>query len=135
MPGFQYLYYLIALAAIPLLLVLYFFVLAWKKRTIKKIGDESLVREMIKNYDPKKFTLKFLLLLAAFSLGAFALANLRLPTGVEQVNRNGIDVMIAIDVSKSMLAQDIKPNRLERAKQTLSKLIEKNMFLQPLDYF
>jgi tetratricopeptide (TPR) repeat protein len=125
MPGFQYLYYLIALAAIPLLLVLYFFVLAWKKRTIKKIGDESLVREMIKNYDPKKFTLKFLLLLAAFSLGAFALANLRLPTGVEQVNRNGIDVMIAIDVSKSMLAQDIKPNRLERAKQTLSKLIDK----------
>ena len=45
--------------------------------------------------------------------------------GVEQVNRNGIDVMIALDVSKSMLAQDIKPNRLERAKQALGKLIDK----------
>ena len=44
---------------------------------------------------------------------------------MEQVNRNGIDVMIALDVSKSMLAQDIKPNRLERAKQALGKLIDK----------
>ena len=123
--SFQHIEYLIVLAAVPLLLVLYFFVLYWKKRTIKKIGDANLVKEMIKNYSPQKFALKFVLGVAAFTLCAFALANLRSPQGVEKVNRNGIDIIIALDVSKSMLAQDIKPNRLERAKQALSKLIDK----------
>ncbi len=123
--SFQHTQYLIALAAIPLLLILYFFVLNWKKRTVKKIGDAKLVAELVKSHSPQKFALKFVLMLVAFSLGVFALANLRLPKGVEQVNRNGIDVMIALDVSKSMLAQDVKPNRLERAKQALGKLIDK----------
>ncbi|MBK6380489.1 MAG: VWA domain-containing protein [Chitinophagaceae bacterium] len=125
MLAFQHTDYLIALAAIPLLLLLYFFVLNWKKKTIKKIGDANLVTEMIKNHSPQKFALKFVLILIAFAAGVFALANLRSPKGMEQVNRNGIDVMIALDVSKSMLAQDVKPNRLERAKQALGKLIDK----------
>lgn len=123
--NFQHIDYLIVLAAIPLLLILYFFVLNWKKKTIKKIGDANLVREMIRNHSPQKFALKFVLILVAFVAGVFALANLRSPKGMEQVNRNGIDVMIALDVSKSMLAQDVKPNRLERAKQALGKLIDK----------
>jgi tetratricopeptide (TPR) repeat protein/uncharacterized protein YegL len=123
--GFQHIEYFIVLAAIPLLLIMYFFVLNWKKKTIKKIGDENLVKEMIKNYSPLRFALKFVLVLAAFTLVVFALANPRSPKGMEQVERNGIDIMIALDVSKSMLAQDIKPNRLDRAKQALSKLIDK----------
>ena len=125
MLSFQHYNYFIVLAAIPLLLVLFFVVLNWKKRTIKKIGDANLVKEMIKNHSPQKFALKFILILFAFTAGVFALVNLRSPQGVEQVNRNGIDIMIALDVSKSMLAQDIKPNRLERAKQAISKLIDK----------
>ena len=123
--AFQNIEYLIALAAIPLMLIIYFFVLNWKKRTIKKIGDANLVKEMIKNYAPQKFALKFVLIVLAFTSAAFASANLRSPQGVEAVNRNGIDVMIALDVSKSMLAQDVKPNRLERAKQAIAKLIDK----------
>ena len=125
MLSFQHYNYFIVLTAIPLLLVLFFVVLNWKKRTIKKIGDANLVKEMIKNHSPQKFALKFILILFAFTAGVFALVNLRSPQGVEQVNRNGIDIMIALDVSKSMLAQDIKPNRLERAKQAISKLIDK----------
>lgn len=123
--GFQYIEYLFALAAIPVLVVLYFLVLNWKKKTIKKIGDERLVKELIKNYSPQRFAIKFVLILTAFASGVFALANLRLPQGTEKVSRNGIDVMIALDVSKSMLAQDIKPTRLERAKQAVGKLIDK----------
>lgn len=123
--SFQHNTFFIILAAIPLLLLLYFFVLMWKKKTIKKIGDPALVSELIKNYSPQKFTLKFILLLFAFTAGVFALVNLRSPKGVEKVNRNGIDVMIALDVSKSMLAEDIQPTRLDRAKQALSKLIDK----------
>lgn len=122
---FQHNEYLLFLGLVPLLALVYFFVLAWKKRTIKKIGDERLVREMIKNYSPQRFAVKFILVLVAFTTGALALANLRSPMGVQKVSRNGIDVMIALDVSKSMLAQDIRPNRLERAKQLLGKLIDK----------
>jgi len=125
MLSFQHIEYLIVLAVVPLLLLLYFLVLRWKKKTIRKIGDANLVKEMIKNYSPQRFALKFTLVIFAFILCAFALANLRSPKGVEQVNRNGIDIMIALDVSKSMLAQDIKPNRLERAKQAVAKLIDK----------
>ncbi|HEX2683026.1 MAG TPA: VWA domain-containing protein [Ferruginibacter sp.] len=125
MYSFHHIDYLIVLAAVPLLLLLFFFVLYWKKRTVKRIGDPVLVKEMVKNYSPSKFALKFILALFAFIACAFALANLRSPQGVEKVNRNGIDIMIALDVSKSMMAQDIKPNRLERAKQALGKLIDK----------
>ena len=122
---FQHIEYLLALAAIPVLVLLYFIVLRWKKKTIKKIGDERLVKEMIKNYSAQRFALKFLLVITAFACGVFALANLRLANGSEKVSRNGIDVIIALDVSKSMLAQDIKPTRLDRAKQAIGKLIDK----------
>ncbi|MBX2932865.1 MAG: VWA domain-containing protein [Ferruginibacter sp.] len=123
--SFQHPIVFILLAAIPFLLLLYFFLVQWKKKTIKKIGNPLLVKELIKNYSPQKFVLKFILMLIAFTAGVFALANLRSPKTVEKVNRNGIDVMIALDVSKSMLAQDIKPTRLDRAKQVISKLIDK----------
>ena len=56
---------------------------------------------------------------------SFAVANLRKQSGKGQVTRKGIDVVIALDVSKSMLAEDIQPNRLERAKQTVAKIIDK----------
>ncbi len=97
----------------------------WKKQKIKIIGNPVLVQQLISNYSPKKFTVKFCLAAIAFTLLAIALANPRKPVGNSTVKRNGIDVMIALDVSKSMLAQDIKPNRLERAKQLVSKLIDK----------
>lgn len=122
---FQHTSYLLLLAAIPLLVLLYYFVLRWKKRTIKKIGDERLVKELIKNYSPQRYAVKFVLIAFVFVLGVLALANLRRPGGVEKVNRSGIDIMIALDVSKSMLANDVKPNRLERAKQSVTKLIDK----------
>lgn len=122
---FQYIEYLFALAAIPVLVGLYFLALNWKKKTIKKIGDERLVKEMIKNYSPQRFAIKFLLIITAFASAVFALANLRTPMGSEKVSRNGIDVMIALDVSNSMLAQDVKPTRLDRAKQAIGKLIDK----------
>ncbi len=122
---FQNTEYFFALVAIPFMLLIYFLAINWKKKTIKKIGDERLVKQMIKNYSAQKFALKFLLIITAFASGVFALANLRTPTGSEKVNRNGVDVMIALDVSKSMLAQDIKPSRLDRAKNAISKLIDK----------
>lgn len=121
---FQDTVYLWALAAVPLLVLLYLAVVAWKKRTARKIGDADLVRELTRRYSPQRFFIKFVLLTVAFAAGVVAIANLRKPEGQQKITRNGIDVMLAIDVSKSMLAQDIKPNRLERAKQLMGKLLD-----------
>ncbi|MEO5781981.1 MAG: VWA domain-containing protein [Ginsengibacter sp.] len=92
---------------------------------MKKIGDPPLVKQLIQGFSSKLFVTKFILILLGFSLCAFAVADLVEPIGTQKINRKGIDVMIALDVSKSMLAQDIKPNRLERAKQLISKIIDK----------
>lgn len=125
MPRLEHNDYLIALAALPLIGLAFYFLLRWKKKTVIQIGDERLVKEMTRYHSAKNFNLKFIIAVIAFASIAVALANPRSKTGTEQVNRNGIDVMIALDVSKSMLAQDVKPSRMERAKQLLSKLIDK----------
>jgi Ca-activated chloride channel family protein len=121
---FQYIEYLIALATLPIIVLLYFLVVKWKKNAAKKIGDPELVKEITNQYSPRKFFAKFILFSVAFALCAFAVAGLIKPDGTQKISRKGSDIMIALDVSKSMLAQDIKPNRLERAKQMISKIID-----------
>ncbi len=121
---FQYIEYLIGLAAIPLVIFLFWWTLRWKKKTVKKIGDEKLVSQLISNYSPFHFQLKFLLLAVGLAAIIVAAANLQKPGEMEQVQRKGVDVVIAMDVSKSMLADDIKPNRLERARQMVYKLMD-----------
>jgi len=121
---FQYIEYFIALAAIPLMIFLYFRLINWKRKTEKKIGDPALVKELIAQYSSKRFLTKFILFICAFTLCAFAVAGLVVPDGTQKINRRGTDLMIALDVSKSMLAQDIQPSRLERAKQVVSKIID-----------
>ena len=96
----------------------------WKKKTEKKIGDASLVKELTVQYSSKKFLTKFILFAAAFALCAFAVSGLVKPDGTQKINRKGTDIMIALDVSNSMLANDIQPSRLERAKQVISKIID-----------
>jgi len=109
--------------AIPVLILLFLGLLRWKKKVIKRIGDRKLVLALISNYSGKKFTSKFLVLSFAFALGVTAVMNPRVPGGSEGINRKGIDLAIALDVSKSMLATDLQPNRLERAKQFISRLM------------
>ena len=113
------------LLLLPIILLVYFYALAQKKKVAKKIGDAFLVNELTGNYNKKSYPKKFILLFFALMLLLLALANLRTKTSYEKITRNGIDVMIALDVSKSMLAKDVQPNRLERAKQLLNKLIDK----------
>ena len=121
---FQYIEYLIALAALPVIIFFYLSIIKWKKNTAKKIGDPLLIKELTAQYSPKKFFTKFILFSLAFSLCAFAVAGLVKPDGTQKINLKGTDIMIALDVSKSMLAEDIKPSRLDRAKQVISKIIE-----------
>ena len=121
---FQYIEYFIALAVIPLMIFFYLRLLKWKKKTQKKIGDPLLVKELTREYSSKKFLTKFILFSIAFALCVFAVAGLVLPDGTQKINRKGTDLIIALDVSKSMLANDIQPSRLVRAKQLISKIID-----------
>ncbi len=122
---FQFITYLVLLALIPLLLIMFFWARYKKKQAAKRIGDPLLVKQLTAHYKPASYFQKFLLLSLSLGLLVLALANMRMPSGENRVSRNGIDVMIALDVSKSMLAQDISPTRLDRAKQLLSRLIDR----------
>jgi len=109
--------------ALGVFIFLFFLLLRWKMKTVKKIGDKNLVKQLIKNFSSRLFTLKFILFLVAFALGVVAVANLRKPGTADNISRKGIDVVIALDVSKSMLATDLPPDRLERAKQMILRLM------------
>jgi len=122
---FEHIEYLIALGILPILIILFLYLLKWKRSTKKKIGDPKLVEQLVKNYSPFKFALKFSLLLLALTAIVVAAANLRKPGHGDNSNRKGVDVMMVLDVSKSMLAQDYKPDRLERAKQLMIRLMDK----------
>jgi Ca-activated chloride channel family protein len=122
---FQHPEYLAGLPAIILLVLLFIFILRWKKVTIKRIGDARLVKKLMQDHSPVKFFIKFSIVVLAFAAIIIGSANPQKPGKNENVNRSGIDVMVVLDVSKSMLATDIKPSRLEKAKQLLSKLLDK----------
>jgi Ca-activated chloride channel homolog len=122
---FQHIEYLFGLAALPFLGALFFLLLRWKKKTTLRIGDRALVSQLVGSFSPFFFFLKFILLLLAFAAVVLAGANLQKPGTSENVNRQGVDVMLVLDVSKSMLARDISPSRLDRAKLLLTRLIDK----------
>jgi len=125
MISFQYTEYFIGLALLLPLILLFIFVLRWKENVKKKLGDAELINRLTGNNSSKNFTYKYFLQVTAIALCIIGAANLRSPKTATSGKRSGIDIMIALDVSNSMLAQDIKPNRLERAKQLLKILIDK----------
>lgn len=110
---------------VPVLLLLYGAYLLWRKRTVTRIGDERLVTALTKNHSLVKSRTKFFLFLFAFGLGCLALANPRKPDDASAEIRKGIDAVIALDVSNSMLATDVSPNRLKQAQNLLTALINK----------
>jgi Ca-activated chloride channel family protein len=114
-----------ALLLVPVLALMYVLYLAWRKRSAKQLGDERLVAELTASHSPQKAFLKFALLAAAFAIGCVTLANPRKPDDESAEIRKGIDVVIALDVSNSMLATDVAPNRLAQAKKLLNTLIDK----------
>nr|NQU94044.1 VWA domain-containing protein [Bacteroidota bacterium] len=117
--------YFWGLLMIPVFIIVFVLFLAWKKRTLNRFGDSSLLLRLMPDKSRTKSTLKFMLLLFAYLLLIIGLANPQIGSKLEKIERKGIDLVIAIDVSNSMLAQDIKPSRLIRAKQAISKLVDK----------
>lgn len=115
--------YFYLLFAIPVVAVLFLLVLFWKHRTQKKFADSNLLRKL----SPDRSTFKSILKISVFCLAlaalSFALVNPKIGTKLETVKREGVDVVFALDVSKSMLAEDIAPNRLEKSKQLVTQII------------
>lgn len=113
------------LLLVPVLVLLYLFYLAWRKKAARRIGDEGLVAELTRNHSPKKAFLKFSMIAAAFAIGCVTLANPRKPDDESAEVRKGIDAVIALDVSNSMTATDVAPSRLVKAQTLLTSLIDK----------
>ena len=122
---FQYPQLLWALAAIPVFILTYLLNILWRKKTVSRIGDPKLVKELYKTYSPVKSVVKFSLMVLAFALGCIAMANPRIPDLTTAEARKGIDIIVALDVSNSMLADDMKPNRLTVAKSFISQLMKR----------
>lgn len=122
---FQHASFLTALALIPLLAMLFAAMLLWRRKKLEQIGSPEQVRSQLSGLIPGRDTLRFIL--QATALGAIILgcANLQKGGATETVERKGVDVMIALDLSKSMLAKDIQPDRLTRAKQFVERLTDK----------
>lgn len=122
---FQYPQALYLLGIIPVLILFYLSYRLWRKRSIAKIGEKELVQKLVQNHSSARTGLKFFLVCFAFAVGCIALANPRRPDESSNEARSGIDVMLALDVSNSMLATDVQPSRLEKARQLLLTLIDK----------
>jgi Ca-activated chloride channel homolog len=121
---FANIYYFYLLAVIPVFAGLLILFLLWKRRTLAKYGDWLVIRQLMPGYSIGKTIVKFFLVMGALISLIIAMADPQTGSRLEKVKRKGIDLMICLDVSNSMMAQDIKPNRLERAKLSIVRLID-----------
>ncbi|MFN7014958.1 MAG: VWA domain-containing protein, partial [Bacteroidia bacterium] len=110
---------------IPVLVVFFVIVLKRRKKLLKHLGDFEIVKQMMPNVSKDKQIAKFILYIIAFCFLIFGIVNLQTGSKMQEVKREGGDIMVCLDVSNSMLAEDLSPNRLERAKHALEKFIDK----------
>ncbi len=122
---FEHVEYLYGLLAIPFLIAVFWYAGRKRKDAISKFADDTLQKVILPTYSRIKNRVKLTLLLTALAFLIVAASNPQIGTKVQEVKQAGIDVYIDLDVSLSMLAEDIKPNRLERAKYQISSLINK----------
>lgn len=125
MMRFQHILHLTGLIAVPLLIVLFVLAIIWRKKKLRSLGDDRLIDTQILGFIPGRNTLRFTLTLLALTIMIIGWANLQMGSKTEKVQRKGVDVIIALDVSKSMLARDIQPDRLTRAKQLIQSMLDK----------
>src|SRR5688572_3014787 len=118
-PEYLYLY-----ALLPVFVLLFILLRHWKRRSLRKFGELPVIGRLFLNVSTSKPYIKFNFMMLAFSCLVFALARPQLGSKLEEVKREGVDVVVALDVSNSMKAEDIRPNRLEKSKRAIFKLID-----------
>lgn len=121
---FENIDYLYGLLAIPLLIIVYVLVRRWKKRALFGFLDANLISSIIPDDSKSKPLIKMVLMCFAILFLTIGIANPQIGSKLEEIKREGVDIIIALDVSNSMKAEDLYPNRLEKAKQAISKLVD-----------
>jgi Ca-activated chloride channel family protein len=116
--------YFYALLLVPVFLLIFWMYNRWRRRARRRFGDLEVIGTLMPKVSEGKPVVKFLLLIIAFILLVIGIVDPQIGTKLEKVKREGIDLMLVLDVSNSMLAEDIKPNRLERAKMAISNLVD-----------
>jgi len=122
---FAHIEILFLLILIPVFILAFILMNSRKKKLINQYGDALLMTELMPAHSTARPTLKLALLLISLAFFILALAGPQFGSKLEEKKSEGVEIMIALDVSNSMMAADIKPNRLERAKQAISKLVDR----------
>jgi Ca-activated chloride channel family protein len=118
----KYFYFFISIA---ILIVMYVLVSLWKRKKQREFADLELLNKLSPQKSKFKPVLKILMITLGLSFLVIALVNPKMGTQLKTIKRQGVDIVFALDISKSMLAEDIAPNRLEKSKQIISKIIDK----------
>ena len=116
--------YLWMLLIIPILVLVRFIVWQKRKRNLRKFDEPSLLKEMMPDVSKYRPTIKFSLLLSAITILIFMIARPQVGSKISHEKREGIEVLIALDISNSMLAQDVIPSRLEKSKLLIEDLVD-----------
>ena len=117
--------YLYALALIPLFTLIFVLVMILRKKRLQRFGDVELVSRLMPDASTQKPILKFIIFMIAYAFAIIGVAGPKIGIKLQETKRVGSEIIIALDVSNSMMAEDIQPNRLERAKQAVSRLIDR----------
>lgn len=115
--------FLFLLLAIPVLVAVYFYSNYRRKKNIELYGDKELMKALLPRTAKIRSRITFWLLLSALALMVFVLARPRYGTKKETIVSKGVEVIVALDISNSMMAEDISPNRLDKAKRLISRMI------------
>jgi Ca-activated chloride channel family protein len=122
---FEHIEYAWAFLLVPVLVLLFILTRIWRRRALQRFGDLPLMQQLMADASKGKPVLKFVLLMLALIFLVIGIMNPQIGSKMEEVKREGADIMIVLDVSNSMKAEDLSPNRLEKAKQAIEKLFDK----------
>lgn len=117
--------YLYGLILLPVLIVFFWYLIRNRKRLLERFTNKELVSKLAPGRSTAKVIIKNTMVVVTFALLVLAIANPQIGTKYEEVRQTGIDVFILLDVSLSMNAEDIRPNRLQKAKHSITSLIQK----------
>lgn len=117
--------YLYLLLVLPFLAAFYLYSNYRRRRAIRKFGDLELMEQLMPDVSKYRPDVKFWIVFAAIALFSLLLARPQFGSKLETVKRQGVEVIIALDISNSMLAQDVQPSRLEKAKRLVAQLVDK----------
>ena len=121
---FAHIEYLYALAIIPVLIILFWMTRRQRRKALERFGQKEIISQLMPNVSQSRPVVKFIIWLLAISAIIVGIAQPQFGSKLKTVKREGVELIIALDVSNSMLAEDIQPNRLERSKRAISRLVD-----------